>query len=140
VAFNGYPRSGTTFLRKYIEQITGLVTGATVMLHTATSLQITGLKGEFIADDRCWIVKAHHPILLPGVLKFKSNKVFCCVRNPLDVIVSLASLGNTMSHSARPEFCYTNDYPEWWKWWVKDQAIAHKKYFESMLRHCNEER
>lgn len=99
-----------------------------------------GLKGEFIADDRTWIVKAHHPMLLPGVIKFKSDKVVCCVRNPLDSILSFASLGNTMSHSAQPEFDYSKDYPEWWDWWVKDQSKAHARYFETMLRHCNKDR
>ena len=107
------------------------------MLHTSTSLQCMGLKGEFIADDRTWIVKAHHPMLLPGVIQFKSDKVICCVRNPLDVILSFASLGNTMSHTAQPEFDYSKDFPEWWDWWVKDQAKAHARYFETMLRHCN---
>jgi len=51
--------------------------------------------------------------------KFDSDKVICCVRNPLDVILSFASLSNTMSHSANPEFDYATDYPEWWAWWVK---------------------
>jgi hypothetical protein len=106
IAFNTYPRSGNSFLRKYLEQMTGISTGATVSLHTSTSLQIQGLKGEHIVDDRAWIIKAHHPMLLPQVLKFKSDKVVCCVRNPLDVIMSFASLGNTMSHSGQPEYSY----------------------------------
>ncbi len=78
-------------------------------------------------------------MLLPGVIKFNSDKVVCCVRNPLDVILSFASLGNTMSHSAQPEFCYSKDYPEWWNWWVTDQSKSHARYFETMLRHCNKE-
>ena len=139
IAFNTYPRSGNSFLRKYLEQLTGISTGATVQLHTSSSLQIMGLKGEYICDDRTWIVKAHHPMLLPGVLQFKSDKVVCCVRNPLDVILSFASLSNTMSHAAQPPFSYDKDYPEWWNWWVTDQAKAHARYFETMLRHCNQE-
>jgi hypothetical protein len=38
IGFNTYPRSGNSFLRKYLEQLTGISTGATVMLHTSTSL------------------------------------------------------------------------------------------------------
>jgi hypothetical protein len=38
IAFNTYPRSGNSFLRKYMEQLTGISTGATVQLHTSTSL------------------------------------------------------------------------------------------------------
>jgi hypothetical protein len=106
IAFNTYPRSGNSFLRKYMEQMTGISTGATVSLHTSTSLQIQGLKGEYIVDDRTWIIKAHHPIYLPDVLEFKSDKVVCCVRNPLDVIPSFATLGNTLSHSGVPEWSY----------------------------------
>lgn len=40
IAFNTYPRSGNSFLRKFMEQCTGITTGATVQLHTSTSLQI----------------------------------------------------------------------------------------------------
>ena len=44
-----------------------------------------------------------------------------------------------MSHSANPEFDYATDYPEWWAWWVKTQALTHAKYFEILLRHCTRE-
>ena len=125
IAFCTFPRSGNSFLRKLLEQTTGISTGATIQLHTSTSLQIMGLKGEKIIDDRVWIVKAHHPSLMPMVLEFASDKVVCCVRNPLDVILSFASLSNTMSHTANPEFDYPTDYPDWWNWWVRTQAITH---------------
>lgn len=52
IAFNTFPRSGNSFLRRLLEQVTGISTGATVMLHTATSLQCMGLKGEYVVDDR----------------------------------------------------------------------------------------
>jgi hypothetical protein len=51
-----------------------------------------GMIGEEITDDRVWIVKSHHP--LPGIgeipehRKYTSNKVICCVRNPLDAFYS----------------------------------------------------
>lgn len=61
VGFCSFPRSGNSFLRRLIENCTGIVTGSSISLHTATSLQIQGLKGEGIQDDRLWIVKAHHP-------------------------------------------------------------------------------
>jgi hypothetical protein len=38
IAFNTYPRSGNSMFRRFLEQITGISTGATVHLHTATSL------------------------------------------------------------------------------------------------------
>ena len=139
IAFNTFPRSGNSFLRKYMEQMTGISTGATVHLHTSTSLQIQGLKGEAIIDDRTWIIKAHHPMDIPLATSFKSDKVVCCIRNPLDVFVSFASLGNTLSHTGQPPYSYSKDYPAWWDWFVKLQAVQHAKYFETMLRHCNKE-
>jgi hypothetical protein len=38
IGMTGFPRSGTTFLRKTIEQMTGLATGSTVNLYTSTLL------------------------------------------------------------------------------------------------------
>lgn len=139
IAFNTFPRSGNSFLRRLVEQATGITTGATVHTHTSTSLQSMGLKGEYIIDDRCWVIKAHHPALMPMVKQFDSSKVICCVRNPLDVLVSFATLANTMSHSAVPEFNYAKDYQEWWNWWLRTQIDNHVKYFETMLRHCLKE-
>lgn len=95
-----------------------------------------GLKGEYIVDDRVWVVKAHHPALLPMALKFGSSKVLCCIRNPLDIFPSFASLANTMSHSEQPEFKYHKDFPVWWDWWVKTQAECHARYFKTMIDDC----
>ena len=64
IAFNTFMRSGNSFLRRFLEQITGIATGSSVSLHTATSLQLMGLLGEGMADDRVWIVKSHHPFRL----------------------------------------------------------------------------
>ena len=38
VGFTSYPRSGNSFLRRSIEQITGVTTGSTVTIHTSTAL------------------------------------------------------------------------------------------------------
>jgi len=122
VAYNTYPRSGNSFLRKVLEGITGTPTGATMSLHTSTSLQIQGLKGEYIADDRVWIVKAHHPGLMPKCLPFVSNKVLCCVRNPLDIFPSYANFANTMTHSVKLPFDVDKAYPVWWDWFVHFQV------------------
>lgn len=65
VAYCTFPRSGNSYLRRILESITGVSSGSTVSLHTATTLQIQGLMGEYVTDDRVWIVKAHHPGLIP---------------------------------------------------------------------------
>jgi len=95
-----------------------------------------GLAGEEIVDNRAFIIKAHHPFAYPGALEFDSTKVLICVRNPLDCILSFASLINTMSHSADPEFSYATDFPEWWDWWVKDTAEQHAKFFKILIDAC----
>ena len=38
IAFDTYPRSGNSMLRRFLEQMTGISTGASVQLHTSTSL------------------------------------------------------------------------------------------------------
>jgi hypothetical protein len=95
-----------------------------------------GLAGEEITDDRVWVVKAHHPGLMPGAIEFDSTKVVMCVRNPIDVLVSFASLVNTLSHSAEPEYKCNTDFPEWWNWWIKDQGEKHARYFKTMIDAC----
>lgn len=61
VAVCSFPRSGNSFLRRLMETCTGIATGSSISLHTATSLQIQGLMGEGMTDDRVWAVKGHHP-------------------------------------------------------------------------------
>jgi hypothetical protein len=78
-------------------------------------------------------------MLLPGAAPFKSNKIICCIRNPLDVIPSFASLSNTLSHSGMPEYKYDKDYPEWWDWWIRTKGKDMFDYFDILLRHCNKE-
>ena len=73
-------------------------------LHTAISLQIMGLKGEGHIDDRIWVAKTHHPLIVRGSSQFRANKTFVCVRNPLDVFPSYAALLNTLSHGNKPDF------------------------------------
>ena len=98
-----------------------------------------GLKGEGVFDDRVWIVKAHHPLLLELAAPYTCNKVICCVRNPLDVFPSFASLTNTINHATKPDYEYEVDYPEWWTWWVKRQTDQMRDYFEILIRNCTKE-
>lgn len=99
-----------------------------------------GMKGEGISDDRVWIVKAHHPLLLEQAAPYECNKVICCVRNPLDVLPSYASLCNSINHATKPEYEYEIDYPDWWSWFVKRQTDQMRDYFEILIRNCTQER
>ena len=91
-------------LRKFIENLTGVTTGSNMSVLMMTAWQMQGMRGESIVDNRVWIKKTHWPNIMPGAGEFHSNKVICCVRNPLDVFVSIMNLACTFSHSAKLPF------------------------------------
>lgn len=61
ITFASFPRSGNTFLRKYLTLLTGVPTGSDNTLHTDTSMQCSSFKGEDLIDDTCWVTKTHSP-------------------------------------------------------------------------------
>lgn len=65
VAFMSYPRSGNSFLRRYLELITGIYTGSDIQIDMCLSLQQMGLLGEQTVDGHCWINKTHSPVPFP---------------------------------------------------------------------------
>lgn len=134
VCFTSFPRSGNSFLRRTLESVSGVTTGSTVSMHTSTSLQMQGLKGEGYIDDSVWIIKAHHPMLLMNCTQIASDKVIFCVRNPLDVLPSYASLVNTMNHGTKPEYEYERDYAEWWDWYVRKNVRYMRDFFDILIR------
>ena len=91
-----YIRSGNTFLRKYLELITGVTTGSEMPISTMP-LNLLGMIGEQVADDTVWVVKSHYPMRV-NCLDYKVNKFIVCVRNPFDVILSTINFFNTMTH------------------------------------------
>lgn len=113
-----------------LEQCFGVAAAANGSLHTGTASQLQGLKGQHMVDERCYVVKSHHPAAMPSVLDFYVNKTLFVVRNPLDVIVSLATFVNSMSHSAETDFVFAEEYPVWWDWWVKMMADKLDRFFE----------
>jgi len=82
---------------------------------------MTGLIGEQVADDRCWIVKTHHPTRLK-VHNFTANKIIICVRNPFDVLKSLTNFIGTKTHS----MALANDLPA-------DEPVFFWKFCKSFL-------
>ena len=109
-------------------------------IHTSTSLQIMGLKGETIADDRVWITKTHHPYKFMDTVSYSSNKTIFCVRNPLDVLPSYCSMFNTLNHATKPPFDLSKDYPETWNWFVKKQCGYMKRFFATLIRQFQKEK
>lgn len=120
VAFCSFPRSGNTFLRKYLELLTGVATGSDNTLAVNVFLQMQGMKGEDTVDDTVWIVKSHSPWIMPDVPVFHAQKNIVVVRNPLDTNLSWLHLVATGCHSHKSPFDYETEYPQWFDWWVKD--------------------
>ena len=87
-----FPRSGNTFLRKYCELLTGVHTGSDFNIETDMALQMSGLPGSAIVDDKVWIVKTHSPWCVELSPKFDCNKALCILRNPLDSFISWLEL------------------------------------------------
>lgn len=131
VSFVSYPRSGNSFLRRFIELITGIVTGSDIGLELTLNLQTCGLAGEaHCNEDNVWITKSHSCMDTNFSPIFGANKMFFLMRNPLDVIPSHCTLLNTTSHSFVPKEKYHEDLPEYWQWFIETQCRSMKLFFE----------
>lgn len=99
VGLASFMRSGNTFLKKFIEGVTGVTTGSE--FKGDLILQVAGLVGEgHNANDRVWVTKVHRPFECPHSHKScEINRQIVLMRNPLDNLVSLANLEMLISHS-----------------------------------------
>ena len=96
VTYCSFPRSGNSFLRMYLQKVTGIATGADMTLELGTDLQVVSFKGEEIIDSSVWIKKSHEPYTTFNNIVCKSNKVIMCVRNPYDSISSMMHFFSTL--------------------------------------------
>lgn len=112
VALASYPRTGNSFLRKTLEQITGVFSGSDMHLDLTITLQQQGMLGEQTVDNSCWIVKTHFPINDNPTQAFDADKIIYITRHPVDVIPSQASLMFTMAHSIEPKKPWS-EYQVW---------------------------
>jgi len=106
-------------MRRYIELLTGISTGADNTLNVVIDLQMQGLKGEDTVDDTCWVIKSHSPWVMPDAPVFHANKCIVVVRNPLDSNISWLHLLAMNNHSVKSPFDYEKLYPKFFDWWVK---------------------
>lgn len=66
-------------------------------------------------ENLCWITKTHWPMESPGGgTPFSAQKAISIVRNPIDMIPSLALLSTTTSHSATLTESFHEADPVWW--------------------------
>ena len=111
VTFTSFPRSGNSFLRKIIEQVTGVHTGGDIPVAEGLPLQQQGMIGTIFGNNQIWVTKTHYPwVKQPNI--FTAEKVICIARNPIDNIPSLTSMSYTQSHSVEPNRPW-NTFAHW---------------------------
>ena len=80
---------GSSFLRTYLQKVSGIATGDENHIRLQIELQLGEFKGSGISDDSTWVNKTHWPSPAPYGELVYGNKAIVCVRNPYDNIVSL---------------------------------------------------
>ena len=93
------------------------------------------LAGEStVADDNLpWITKTHWPMPSPPTsLPFTASKCFAIVRNPIDVMPSLALLMNTSSHSLTVNPPVNEADPAWWDRFTEQLTRVQEEAYEVM--------
>lgn len=76
-----------------------------------------------------WVNKTHYPLVAPGMTNtFTQNKQLYLLRNPLDVILSVAHMCMTVSHDLVPKEQYHVDFPEFWDSWITKQINSMQLY------------
>ena len=115
VGYLSFPRSGNSFLRKYLHNITGIQTGADMGMVMGLGFQqmFCEFLGEMHTGASVWVQKSHDPMWLPGNHINRVNKVICCVRNPFDVIASMTHFVSG-THSTQVTQNFSEDIPEFW--------------------------
>ena len=136
-------RSGNSFLRRIIEQITGVFSGSDMNWDITIQMLYAGLLGEetVSTDNLCWVTKTHWPMESPlGAKKFPAEKCFSIVRNPIDLLPSFALLFITMSHSMTITPPVNEHDPAFWDTFIKkistfinDQTLAMRRQMENEI-------
>jgi len=99
VLLASYPRSGNSFLRRLLEEHTGVVTGSDSRSNRTLSASLLrfGFRGEGITDASVWVVKSHFPERM-GYVRVRVHRGVLLVRNPFDAIESAFHMGLTNTH------------------------------------------
>jgi len=130
VSYCSYPRMGNSFLRQYLQKVTGIATGSDMALEFCHDLQGSHFKGEETIDASVWIKKSHDPFYTgPTSVPNKSNKVINCVRNPFDTIASTMCFLPTLIQSEEYNERF-NDFPEQFDKFIRESVEGLKEYHE----------
>ena len=133
------PRSGNSFLRRVLELVTGVYTGSDLNLDVNLNMIGGNVAGEETVshENLCWITKTHWPLESPpGSAKFSAQKCISVVRNPIDILPSLALLANLASHSLQSEVPLNQVDPEWWDRFVKAMTRVFNRNCTRVKEEC----
>lgn len=117
IILSSYPRSGNTLVRKYLEEISEVLTGSDCDVRRKLNYDLIemGMEGEGLVDHLVWCIKTHYPERF-GASRFLANKCILLVRNPLDCITSLFNMIATGTHN---NSISDHDYVKFRHHWVK---------------------
>ena len=139
VGLASFPRSGNSFLRKFLERITGITTGGEISIDLP--LQMVGLLGEgHGADDMVWLTKSHHPLRQkstksdPFIKSVEVDKQLFLMRSPVDNFYAFAVFHNLCSHSLAIKNNLKEEFPEWWDAEVLKLSNFWYNYYENTVR------
>lgn len=137
VLYSSFPRSGSTFFRKYLESITGVATGTPYsnQIIIDFALAALGFKGEgHHKDEKTWFVKSHFPMQYRTPSSFTCNKAIVCVRNPLDIVISLLNINLTLTHNKNIDNDVKTELKEIWDWYVQTQIKTWHDFNEYWIK------
>ena len=131
-AYTSFPRCGNSFLRKYLQNITGIATGSDMSLEFNVDLQLQDFKAEEITDSSVWVKKSHDPKPNMNNKIHKSNKILLCVRNPYDCFASLMHFLPSLNQGGQINEKFS-DIPEVWNKMVVESTTSYEKFHRVLL-------
>ncbi|CAI2367750.1 unnamed protein product [Moneuplotes crassus] len=132
VAMPSYQSSGSTLLRKYIENITCILTGSDGDTHSKLDRQLkeeSKLLGEGILGTKVWIAQTNFPEEI-GVARLFINKAIVVTRNPCDAIFSLFNKLCTKDINKKLSSEKMEDLNDCWTEFVKNEIDIWKQFHD----------
>ena len=132
VALPSYHSSGSTLLRKYIENITRILTGSDGDVHSKLDkqLKIEGLmEGEGILGSKVWIAQTNFPEDI-GIARTFINKAVIVSRNPCDSIHSHFNKLATRSIDKKLSIEEMEKYQECWDEFLRQEIVIWKRFYD----------
>lgn len=126
-----YQRSGSTLLRKYIENITHIITGSDGDVHSELDRQLkdAGLVGECILGSKIWIAQTNFPEEI-GFVRTEVEKGILLIRNPCDAIFSHFNMCMTNSIDDKLSDEEFESYAALWDDFVAQEIKIWKEFID----------